>query len=272
MYAPFCPDNLAQVRGRAHSVSSSILDLPAVPEPVVPHQDGSTPSESESLRRPSFDSILDLPAVLEPGNRRPNKKQPHSTELIRPRLGAIEPQQDSPLEPEASSVQPAKPGHKWSRNFREHWRDIRHRKSRVPTDLPDGSAHPPLPFHEHANAPASSELPTNQQVRRGRDIDAQENPQASRSRSRPSSNQNEANVALGRLDERLYAAPSRDRAEQRRRRARERRRAARNRQLDSDSDSEPEDDDAESYYEDTGCLDAICFGEYFRRRRHLQGQ
>ncbi|KAH7926343.1 WD40 repeat-like protein [Leucogyrophana mollusca] len=46
----------------------------------------------------------------------------------------------------------------------------------------------------------------------------------------------------------------------------DRRRAARN----AIPDSESEDDDAESYYEDTGCLDAVCFGEYFRRRRHLQ--
>ncbi|KAH7930912.1 WD40 repeat-like protein [Leucogyrophana mollusca] len=74
------------VRARAHSATSSILDLPVVPASVVPHQDDGGPFGSKSPRRPSFDSILDLPAVLEPGNRRPNKKRPHSTESRRLRL------------------------------------------------------------------------------------------------------------------------------------------------------------------------------------------
>ncbi|KAH7916836.1 hypothetical protein BV22DRAFT_1124101 [Leucogyrophana mollusca] len=100
MYAPTCPDSLAQVRARARSVTSSILDLPAAPEPVVSHQDDSGPSESESLRRPSFDSILHVPAVLEPGQQRPNKKRLHSPERIRRRV-------DPPHEQETSTVQPA---------------------------------------------------------------------------------------------------------------------------------------------------------------------
>ncbi|KAH7929493.1 WD40 repeat-like protein [Leucogyrophana mollusca] len=203
MYAPTCPDSLAQVRARARSVTSSILDLPVVPAPVVPHQDVSSPFESKSVRRPSFDSILDLPMAPEPGNQRPREGRPHNTGLIHPRLRPAEPQQDPPLEPEAPPVQPAKPGHKRSRNIRERWRDIRRRKSRVPTDLPAGSSHSPLPLHEHANAPASPEVSTNQRSRRERDADAQGNTQAPHPRTRPSSNQNEANVALGRLDEPL---------------------------------------------------------------------
>ncbi|KAH7923256.1 WD40 repeat-like protein [Leucogyrophana mollusca] len=251
------------VRARARSAASSILDLPVVPASVVPHQDDGGPFGSKSPRRPSFDSILDLPAVGEPGNRRPNKKRSHSTESRRLRLGAIEPQQHPPLEPEASSVQPAKPGHKWSRSFRDRWRDIRHRKSRVPTDLPDGSPRPPVPLHEPANAPASPELPTNQQARRERDADAQENTRAPLSRARPSRNQNEANVALGQADLRLYMASPRGR-EGRHFRARTRRGGV---QGDSHSDTESEDSD-----EDIVCLDAICYWVCFRRRRHLQGQ
>ncbi|KAH7917125.1 hypothetical protein BV22DRAFT_1052665, partial [Leucogyrophana mollusca] len=108
---------------------------------------------------------------------------------------------------------------------------------------------------------ASPELSTDQQARRERAVNTQENAQASHSRTQPPRHQDEANVALGKLDV-VYipsptTSPPRDRNERRRWRARQRRRAARN----NDSDSEPEDDDAESYYEDTGCLDAFCFLE-----------
>ncbi|KAH7926497.1 WD40 repeat-like protein [Leucogyrophana mollusca] len=259
---------ILHVRGRAYSVTSSILDLPAVPEPVVPYQDGSSPSESESLRRPSFDSILDLPAVLEPGQRRPKKKRPHSTESRRPRLRATEPQQDPPLEPEASSVQLAKPGHKWPRKIRERWRHIQHRKYRVPTDLPDGSPHLPVPLHENPNAPASPELPTNRRARRERNADAQENTRAPHSRARPSSSQNEANVALGQADLRLVIAPPRGR-KGRRSRARAQRGGV---QANSHSDTESQDSDEESVFVDRGCLDAFCFGECFRWWGHRRLQ
>ncbi|KAH7917352.1 WD40 repeat-like protein [Leucogyrophana mollusca] len=59
------------VRARARSVTSSILDLSAIPEPVVPHQDDSSSSESERSRGSSFDSILDLPAVARIANDLP---------------------------------------------------------------------------------------------------------------------------------------------------------------------------------------------------------
>ncbi|KAH7923280.1 WD40 repeat-like protein [Leucogyrophana mollusca] len=126
------------VRARACSVTSSVLDLPAVPEPVVQHQDDSGPSESEYdhsvinelvklidreyilphqyNRSPSeaecshgssFDSILDPPVVLEPGNRRPNEERPHSPESIHRRLRITGPQPNPPREQETSTVQPA---------------------------------------------------------------------------------------------------------------------------------------------------------------------
>ncbi|KAH7918068.1 hypothetical protein BV22DRAFT_918457 [Leucogyrophana mollusca] len=82
------PPPRVQVRDRARSVTSSILDLPAVPEPVVPHQDGSSHHESEWSRGSSFDSILDLPAVLEPGKRRPRKKQAHRPAVRTPPVAA----------------------------------------------------------------------------------------------------------------------------------------------------------------------------------------
>ncbi|KAH7918237.1 hypothetical protein BV22DRAFT_1134737, partial [Leucogyrophana mollusca] len=226
-----------QARAKSSSINSSLLDLPAV--------------------------VQQQPVTQHPQERKPSVNDDWDTESTRPRLRPAEPQQDPPPERETSTVQPAASGHKWLGNIRERWRRIRRRKSRISADLPDGP-HLPLPLHERANAPASPELPTNQQARLGRDGAAQENTQASHSRTQPSTKQDEANVALGKLDERLYAAPPRDRNERRRWRARQRRRAARN----VDSDSEPEDNDAESYYEDTGCLDAFCFLECFRWWRH----
>ncbi|KAH7917380.1 WD40 repeat-like protein [Leucogyrophana mollusca] len=73
------------VRARARSASSSILDLPAVPKPVVLHQDDSSHHESERSRGSSFDSMLD-PPVVERGDRRLNKKRPHSPESMHRRL------------------------------------------------------------------------------------------------------------------------------------------------------------------------------------------
>ncbi|KAH7923286.1 hypothetical protein BV22DRAFT_596340 [Leucogyrophana mollusca] len=176
-----------------------------------------------------------------------------------------------------STPQPPVPGSPWSRTIRDRWKRIRPRKSRVPADLPDSSA--PIPLHERPDAPASPGLPTDPQARPDGDADARGNAQTS-SRTQPSRNQSEvsppiaANVALGKAYDRMAAAPPRDRNERRRWKARQRRRAARNRNMDSDSDSEsePEDNDAESYYEDTGCLDAFCFLECCRWWRHRRSQ
>ncbi|KAH7926123.1 hypothetical protein BV22DRAFT_1033146 [Leucogyrophana mollusca] len=66
----------------------------------------------------------------------------------------------------------------------------------------------------------------------------------------------------------MTAAPPRDRNARRRWRARERRRAARR----DGSDSESEDNDAESFFEDTGCLDAFCFLECVRWWRHTHSE
>ncbi|KAH7919483.1 hypothetical protein BV22DRAFT_1040845 [Leucogyrophana mollusca] len=48
MYAPFCSDNLAQVRGRAHSVTSSILDVCA--PAIAGVRDDDTLSHSATCR------------------------------------------------------------------------------------------------------------------------------------------------------------------------------------------------------------------------------
>ncbi|KAH7919652.1 hypothetical protein BV22DRAFT_850019 [Leucogyrophana mollusca] len=175
-----------------------------------------------------------------------------------------------------STVQPSVLGRPWSRTIRERWERIRPRKYRVPADLPDSPAH--IPLHERPNVPTPG-FPTDPQVPLERDADAQGNAQAS-SQTRPSRNHNEmfppiaANVALGEAPDRMAAAPPRDRNTRRRWRARQRRRAARNHDsvADSDSDSEPEDNGAESYYEDTGCLDAFCFLECVRWWRHRRSQ
>ncbi|KAH7926346.1 WD40 repeat-like protein [Leucogyrophana mollusca] len=263
----FCPDG-RYIIGSGNHDAVSLWDTesfairgssspPTASNPAPPREQRQAHAKPHDGTSSIGSSLLDLPAVVQqqsatrcPQERKPSIDDDWDTESIRPRLRPTEPQQDPPLEQEISTVQPTVSGRKWSRDIRERWRHIRHRKSRV---LPDSPPHLPLvPLHEHANAPASPEVSV------GRT--------ASHSRTQPSTNQDEANVALGKLDERLYAAPPRDRNERRRWRARERRRAARN----ASPDSEPEDNDAESYYEDTGCLDAVCFGEYFRRRRHLQ--
>ncbi|KAH7917990.1 hypothetical protein BV22DRAFT_1123877 [Leucogyrophana mollusca] len=216
---------------------------------------------------------IQLPAVVQqqPATQRPQTRQlsfdDWDTESICPRL--TEPQRDPTPKQGTSTVQPVVSGRNWSRNIRERWRDIRHRKSRVPVDLPDGPPHLPLPLHERANiAPAPPELPANQQARPERDADTPENTQASHTRTRPSRNKGKANVAFGKLDERLFAAPPRGR-KGRRFRARAQRGGVRS---NPHSDSESQDSDSESEYVDTGCLDAICFGEYFRRRRYLRGR
>ncbi|KAH7931076.1 WD40 repeat-like protein [Leucogyrophana mollusca] len=158
---PIASKKKPPVRARARSVTSSILDLPAVPEPVVPHQDDSSPSEPERSRGSSFDSILDLPMVPEPGKRRPKKKRPHNTELIHPRLRPTDPQQDPPLEQDTPPTQSTESGHKWSRNITECWQRIRPRKSRVPADIPHGSSHPP---DVQPTVPVSPEPPTDTQT------------------------------------------------------------------------------------------------------------
>ncbi|KAH7919603.1 WD40 repeat-like protein [Leucogyrophana mollusca] len=118
-----------QVRAKSHngasSINSSLLDLPAVgqEQPAIPQE-----------RKPSVDDW--------------------DTESIRLRL-------DPPLKQEILPVQPAKPGHKWLRNIREHWRRIRFRKSRAPADIPNGSSHP----SSDEQPPDSSELPTDPQTR-----------------------------------------------------------------------------------------------------------
>ncbi|KAH7926554.1 kinase-like protein [Leucogyrophana mollusca] len=101
---PTASDQNSPVRGRARSLTSSVLDLPAVPEPIVPHRDNSSLSESEYSCGSLFDSILDVPA---PGQQRPNKKRPHSTESIGRHLRHHGLQQDSPREQETSTIQPA---------------------------------------------------------------------------------------------------------------------------------------------------------------------
>ncbi|KAH7918145.1 hypothetical protein BV22DRAFT_1051931, partial [Leucogyrophana mollusca] len=177
-----------------------------------------------------------LPAVVQQQpatqqERKPSVDDDWDTESMRPPLRPTEPQQDPPPESETLTAQPAVPNHKWSRNI---------------------------------------QLPTNRQPRRGRDADTREKAQASHSRTRPSRNKIEANVALAQDDVRLAIAAPRGKKG---RRFRERaRRGGVRANSHSDTDSGSQDSDGESEYEDTGCLDAICYWVYFRRRRHLQGR
>ncbi|KAH7919036.1 WD40 repeat-like protein [Leucogyrophana mollusca] len=222
-------------------------------------------------------SLLDLPAVAQqqPATQLPQVGKPSvdddwwDTESIRPRVLPTEPQQDLPPEQDTLTVQPAVTSRKWSRDIRERWRHIRHRKLRVPAVIPDGTSHLLPPLYRRANAPASQELSTNR-ARQEKAADTHENEQGPHSTARPSRNQIEANVALGQADERLAIAAPRGR-KGRRFRARAQRGGVQA-NSHSDTDSESEDSDAESEYVDTGCLDAICFGEYFKRRRYLQGR
>ncbi|KAH7919650.1 WD40 repeat-like protein [Leucogyrophana mollusca] len=275
------------------SINSSLLDLPAVVQqpPAIRRLQETKLSDdddwdTESIRPHFRDPQLER----EISPLRPAKPGPKWSHNIRERLRPCEsrvptdipdgpshpPPDDQPIvtvSPElptdpqtgvTSIAQPSVPGHPWSRAIRDCWRRIRARTSRVPADLQNSPVHLPLALHERPNTPISPELPTDREARQEWAADTQNNTQDPHPRTRSSRKQKEANVALGKLDERLYAAPPRDINERRRWRARERRRAARN----DDSDSEPEDGDAESYYENTGCLDAFCFLECFRWWRH----
>ncbi|KAH7919818.1 hypothetical protein BV22DRAFT_1133559 [Leucogyrophana mollusca] len=315
------------VRGRARSATPSILDLPAVPEPVVPHRDDGSPSGSDSSRGSSFDSILDLPAVLEPGKRRPKKKRPprrtaravNDSPLTKQPIAATVPQAelvagnvDLPLASKATtdeinagpSAQNANADLNTSRSrqgafarftarFSVPFRRQTLRSPETRETHPTTSNCPPAPEApdmqpisrplqrtptvqtvDVSAAPAtpvsspSLELPNNQRARRERDSDARENAQASHSQTRSSRNQNEANVAFGQADLRLYIAPPRGR-DGRRFRARARRGGV---QANSHSNTESDDSDVGSEYDDTGCLDAFCFLECSKWWRHRRSQ